>query len=122
MLRRIVRGALGVIPLAGGQLRSRDPGSGASAGCGRGASGSRLTWWGSGGLGGAGSSGADPCGSLPVLEESDQRHIRQHMTARPGIIMPAFPGASKEVGVGALVVIVRNTTGIPRILSSASGR
>jgi len=29
---------------------------------------------------------------------SDQRHIRQHMTAaRPGIIMPAFPRASKEV-------------------------
>ena len=36
----------------------------------------------------------------------DQRHIRQHMTAaRPGIIMPACPGASKEVRerVGAVM-------------------
>jgi hypothetical protein len=35
-------------------------------------------------------------------ESSGQRHIRQHMTARPATIMPAFPKASKEVRVRAL--------------------
>ncbi|BDZ64998.1 hypothetical protein GCM10025877_19360 [Agromyces mangrovi Wang et al. 2018] len=36
---------------------------------------------------------------------SGQRHIRQHMRARPGIIMPACPIASKEVRVRVVSVM-----------------
>jgi hypothetical protein len=45
---------------------------------------------------------------------SGQRHIRQHMTAaRPGIIMPACPRASKEVRVrvGAVMYASKADTG-----------
>ena len=35
----------------------------------------------------------------------DQRHIRQHAITLPGIIMPAVPRASREVGMRVVEVI-----------------
>ena len=50
---------------------------------------------------------ANPTGVTVLSDASCQRHIRQHMTTRPAIIMPAVPFASRADRERALSVMTR---------------